>query len=221
MGQKINPISVRLGYTARWRSRWFDLKNYPDNLLQDYKIRQLIKTKLKKAAVARVDIERLSNEVVVSIHTARPGVIIGRGGAGVEELRQQIKKLIAGNVKIDILEVRNPESNAAIVAHQIVEQIERRIPFRRAIKFAVQAAKRARVDGIKIIVAGRLNGAEIARKEMFIDGKIPLHTLRHYIDYSNQVAYTTYGTVGVKVWIFKAGEKDGKVSNKSTENNQK
>lgn len=221
MGQKINPISVRLGYTTQWRSRWFDLKNYPDNLLQDYKIRQLIKTKLKKAAIARVDIERLSNEIVISIYTSRPGVIIGRGGAGIEELRKQIKRLIANNVKINIIEIRNPEANAGVVAHQIVEQIERRIPFRRTIKFAIQAANRAKVDGIKIIVSGRLNGAEIARKEMFISGKIPLHTFRHYIDYSNQVAYTTYGTVGVKVWIFKAGEKDGKASNKLTENNQK
>jgi len=222
MGQKINPINIRLGYTARWRSRWFDLKNYPDNLLQDYKIRQLIKTKLKKAAIARVDIERLRNEIVVNIHTSRPGVIIGRGGSGVEKLLQQIKKLVAGNVKIDIVEVRNPESNAAVVAHQIVEQIERRIPFRRAIKFALQAAKRAKIDGIKIVVAGRLNGAEIARKEMFISGKIPLHTFRHYIDYSNQVAFTTYGTVGVKVWIFKAGRKDSEIgNNKVIENNHK
>ncbi|OGB74439.1 30S ribosomal protein S3 [candidate division Kazan bacterium RBG_13_50_9] len=208
MGQKVNPVSARLGYTAKWRSRWFDLKNYKTNLLEDYEIRQIIKKDLRKAAVARVDIERLVNEIVVNIYTARPGMIIGRGGAGVEGLKQKIKKAIGRSVKIDITEVRNPEGDAAVVAHQIVEQIEKRIPFRRAIRGALDAAHRSKIDGIKIIIAGRLNGADIARRELFIHGKVPLHTLRHYIDYAGDVAYTTYGTVGVKVWIFKAGEID-------------
>lgn len=208
MGQKINPISFRLGGSAKWRSRWFDLKNYQTNLLEDYKIRKFLELELKKAAIAKIEIERLSNEVVVNIHTARPGLVIGRGGAGVEELRKKIKVIIGKDIKLNIIEVKNPETNAAVVAHQIVEQIEKRIPFRRAIRGVIEAATRHKIDGIKIIIAGRLNGAEIARKEMFIRGKIPLHTLRHFIDYAQHTAYTTYGTVGVKVWVFKEGEKE-------------
>ncbi|MBU1082865.1 30S ribosomal protein S3, partial [Patescibacteria group bacterium] len=170
MGQKINPISFRLGISAQWRSRWFDLKNYQVNLLEDYKIREFLEKELKKAAVAKVDIDRLSNEVIVNIHTARPGVVIGRGGAGAEELRNKIKGVIGKNIKLNIIEVKNPETNAAIVARQIVEQIERRIPFRRAVRGVMEAAKRHKIDGIKINIAGRLNGAEIARREMFIYG---------------------------------------------------
>lgn len=215
MGQKINPISVRLGHSATWRSRWFDLKNYRKNLLGDYRIRELIERDLKKAAISRIEIERLSNEVVIKIHTARPGVVIGRGGAGVEELRKKINKLVDKNVKIDILEVKDPEANAAVIAHQIVEQIEKRIPFRRAIRSVMQSAERTKIDGIKIMIAGRLNGAEIARSEKFIKGKIPLHTFRHYIDYSNKIAHTTYGTIGVKVWVFKEGVKEEIVNNKT------
>ena len=213
MGQKVNPISARLGYTAQWRSRWFDLKNYRSNLLEDYNIRQLLKKDFKKAAITKVEIERLSNEIVVSIHTSRPGVLIGRGGAGVDKLRQKMKQLTGKDIKIDIIEVRSPETNAAVIAHQIVEQIERRIPFRRAIRGALQTAEQIGVDGIKIVIAGRLNGAEIARRELFIRGKIPLHTFRHYIDYASQTAYTTYGTIGVKVWVFKENEQDVSVSN--------
>jgi len=209
MGQKVNPISARLGYTSRWKSRWFNLKNYKDNLLQDYKIRELINNSLRKASISKIEIERFNNEVIIKINTSRPGVIIGRGGSGVEALRKNIIKIVGNqNVKVDIVEVKNPESNAAIVAYQIVEQIERRIPFRRAIRSAMQSAEKTKIDGIKIMVSGRLNGAEIARKETFINGKIPLHTLRHYIDYASTTAYTTYGTVGVKVWIFKEGVKD-------------
>lgn len=208
MGHKINPISFRLGGTARWRSRWFDLKNYQTNLLEDYKLRQFLQRELKKAALARIEIERLSNEIIVNIHTARPGVVIGRGGAGAEDLRNKLKQIINKSVKINIIEVKNPETNAAVVAHQIAEQIEKRIPFRRAVRGVLEAAIRHKIDGIKIIVAGRLNGAEIARREMFIHGKIPLHTLRNYIDFASQTAYTTYGTIGIKVWIFKAGDKE-------------
>jgi len=208
MGQKINPISFRLGGSAKWRSRWFDLKNYQVNLLEDYKIRKFLEKELKKAAIAKVEIDRLGTDVVINIHTARPGLVIGRGGAGAEELRNKIKVVIGKNIKLNIIEVKNPETNAAIVAHQITEQIEKRIPFRRAARGVMEAAARHKIDGIKIMIAGRLNGAEIARKEMFIHGKIPLHTLRNYIDYAQRTAYTTYGTVGVKVWIFKEGEKE-------------
>lgn len=205
MGHKVNPISVRLGYTSQWKSRWFDVKNYAPNLLEDYKIRKLLDAELRKAAVERIEIERLLKSVVVSVHTARPGVIIGRGGAGVEALRQKIKKEIGRDVKLDIIEVRNPESSASVLALQIVEQIERRMPFRRAIRGVMESASRSRVDGIKVEIAGRLNGAEIARREMFIKGSVPLHTLRHFIDFAKKTAFTTYGTIGVKVWVFKSG----------------
>lgn len=205
MGHKVNPISVRLGYTSQWQSRWFDAKNYGTNLLEDYRIRKLLEGELRKAAIEKIEIERLSHSVVVSIHTARPGMIIGRGGAGVEALHRKIKQMIGRDVKIDIMEVKNPEANAAVLAHQIVEQIEKRMPFRRAIRGVMESAHRSRVDGIKIEIAGRLNGAEIARREMFIKGSVPLHTLRHYIDFAKRTAFTTYGTIGVKVWVFKAG----------------
>lgn len=218
MGQKINPISLRLGGSAQWRSRWFDLKNYQVNLLEDYKIRKFLEIELKKAAIAKVEIDRLNTDVIVNVHTARPGVVIGRGGAGAEELRGKIKAVIGKNIKLNIIEVKNPETNAAIAAHQVVEQIEKRIPFRRAARGVMEAAARHKIDGIKIIIAGRLNGAEIARKEMFIHGRIPLHTLRNYIDYAQCTAHTTYGTVGVKVWIFKEGEKEA--DNNLVENKQ-
>ena len=148
MGHKVNPISARLGYTSQWKSRWFDAKNYGPNLLEDYKIRKLLEAELRKAAVERIEIERLLNSVVVAIHTARPGVIIGRGGAGVEALRQKIKKAIGRDIKLDILEVRNPEGSATVLAHQIVEQIERRMPFRRAIRGVMESASRSASYGM-------------------------------------------------------------------------
>jgi len=208
MGHKVNPISVRLGYTSQWKSRWFDAKNYATNLLEDYQIRKLLDAELKKAAIEKIEIERLSHSVVVSVHAARPGLIIGRGGAGVEALRQKVKGIIGRDVKIDIIEVKNPESSAAVLAHQIVEQIEKRMPFRRAIRGVMESASRSRVSGIKVEISGRLNGAEIARREMLIKGSIPLHTLRHHIDFAKQTAFTTYGTIGVKVWVFKAVAKE-------------
>jgi len=216
MGQKINPISNRLGYTARWRSRWFDLKNYPMYLLEDQKIRKLVDKQLRKASLSKIEIERFGNDAVVNIFAARPGMIIGHGGASIENLRKQIKSLISRDVKVNIIEIRNPETNAAVIANQIVEQIEKRLPFRRAVKGAMGAAQRGKIDGIKIIVAGRLNGAEIARTELFVNGKIPLHTFRHFIDYSQREAHTTYGTIGVKVWVFKEGEKDFEPDKKSS-----
>jgi small subunit ribosomal protein S3 len=208
MGHKVNPISVRLGYTAQWKSRWFDAKNYAPNLLEDYKIRKLLDSELRKAAIEKIEIERLNHSVVVAVHAARPGLIIGRGGAGVEALRQKVKQVTGRDVKIDIIEVKNPESSAAVLAHQIVEQIEKRMPFRRAIRGVMESASRSRVNGIKVEVSGRLNGAEIARREMLIKGSVPLHTLRHAIDFAKQTAFTTYGTIGVKVWVFKAAARE-------------
>ncbi|HAR55025.1 TPA: 30S ribosomal protein S3 [Patescibacteria group bacterium] len=216
MGQKINPISNRLGYTTTWRSRWFDLKNYPAYLVEDQKMRKLIYQQLRKASLSKIEIERFGQDAIVSIFAARPGMIIGHGGASIENLRKQIKSLIKRDVKINIIEIKDPEANAAVIANQIVEQIEKRLPFRRAVKGAMGAAQRSKIDGIKIIVAGRLNGAEIARTELFVNGKIPLHTFRHFIDYAQREAHTTYGVIGVKVWVFKAGEKDFEPDKKPT-----
>ena len=208
MGQKINPISNRLGYTTMWRSRWFDLRNYPQYLLEDDKLRKLISRQLKKASVAKIDIERFGQDAIINIYAAKPGMIIGRGGASIEELRKKIKTAVGRDAKINIIEVKDPEANAAIIANQIVEQIEKRLPFRRAAKGAMNAAQKMRVDGIKIIISGRLNGAEISRSEMFTTGKLPLHTFRHFIDYAGREAHTTYGVIGVKVWVFREGAKE-------------
>ncbi len=200
MGQKINPKLFRLGNTTTWSSRWFDDKHYAKFLLADYHIRAITLKKFKRA-VADIDIERTGTNLIVNVSTARPGVIIGRGGAGVEELKNDIKKIAGGNVTVNIVEIKNPEGSAAVIANSIVEQIEKRIPFRRALKQSLESAKQARVEGAKVTVAGRLNGAEIARTESLSYGKIPLHTIKHHIDYAARTALTTYGTIGVKVWI--------------------
>lgn len=170
-------------------------------------IRKVVMEQFKKAAIAQVDIERFGTEINATILTARPGVIIGRGGAGIEALKKKIAKATSSIVNINIQEVRSPETNAAVVASSIAEQIERRIPFRRIIKQALEAAKQAKVDGARISVSGRLNGAEIARRETLSYGKVPLHTIKQNIDYAYRTAYTTYGTIGVKVWIVKSEEK--------------
>ncbi len=204
MGQKIHPHLFRLGTTSSWRSRWLDSKNYPKLLLEDYKIRTITNSKFKKAATD-LEIERVGNNLNLIIWTSRPGVIIGRGGAGVEELKKLLKPVTGtGSINITIQEIPNPDSSAAVIATNIVEQIEKRIPFRRAIKQAVESAKQARVQGIRVVIAGRLNGAEIARREVFGFGKVPLHTIKHFIDYAFRTAYTTYGTIGVKVWVLPA-----------------
>jgi small subunit ribosomal protein S3 len=201
MGQKIHPHLFRLGTTSTWKSRWLDTKNYPRLLLEDYKIRMATNTKFKKA-IADLEIERVGNEINLIVWTSRPGMIIGRGGAGVEDLKKILKPLAVGStINITIQEVPNPESSAAVIAGNIVEQIEKRIPFRRAIKQSVEAAKQAQVQGIRIVIAGRLNGAEIARREVFGFGKVPLHTIKYFIDYAFRTAFTTYGTIGVKVWV--------------------
>lgn len=201
MGQKIHPHLFRLGITSTWRSRWLDSKNYPRLLLEDYRIRMATNNKFKKA-VTDLEIERVGNEINLIIWTSRPGMIIGRGGAGVEDLKKILKPLAStSTINITIQEVPNPESSAAVIATNIVEQIEKRIPFRRAIRQSIESAKQARVQGIRIVIAGRLNGAEIARREVFGFGKVPLHTIKYFIDYAFRTAYTTYGTIGVKVWI--------------------
>jgi len=209
MGQKVNPISFRIGVNRNWDSRWFDLKNYATLLLEDHALREAITMHLKKAYVSRIEIERSSGEVKIIIKAARPGMVIGRGGQGLEDLQKKLKPITKDQkVHLDVVEVRSPEADAAVVAQNIADQIERRFPFRRAISGALEAAKRANVKGIKILVAGRLNGADIARREKFSHGSVPAHTIKSNIDYALAEAQTTYGTIGIKVWIHKSGQSE-------------
>ena len=205
MGQKVNPIGYRLALTRDWRSRWYaNEKDYPDFLHADIKIRQYVKKKLQSAAVARITIERAWNSLRVTIHTARPGIVIGRKGAEIEKMTEDITRMSGGkSVKIDIQEIKTPELEAQLVAENIALQLERRISFRRAMKKAIATTMDFGAQGIKLRVAGRLNGAEISRAELNRDGKTPLHTLRAHIDYGFHEANTLYGKIGVKCWICK------------------
>ena len=204
MGQKINPTGFRLGYTKNWQSKWFDSRNFATSVAQDIRIRKLISDKLGfRAAVAKVEIERSNNELIVSIHTAKPGVVIGRSGAGVEALKKDLAKIIDGAFKVNIEEIKNPELDAKLVAENVASQLERRLPFRRIIKSTTDASVRAGALGAKVSVSGRLNGAEMARRETAAIGSIPLHTIKANIDYATAEAKTTYGVIGVKVWIYK------------------
>jgi len=203
MGQKIHPTGFRLGYSAKWRSRWLDLKQYTRFILEDKKLRDEIEKRFRKAALSKVEIERFGADINITIWTARPGILIGRGGSGIENLRKKLSQLSKSKLKVEVREVANPELDANVVAYQIVEQIERRIPFRRAVRMALENIKRAGALGGRIVVSGRLNGAEISRREVFSFGSVPLHTLRNLVDYGVATAYANYGTVGVKVWILK------------------
>ena len=203
MGQKTNPIGNRLGYIKGWDSNWYGGDDYKDKIVQDHKIRTYINARLRKASVAKVVIERTLKFVTVTIHTARPGVIIGKGGSEVDKLKEELKKLTGNDIQINIFEVKRPELDAVLVGEGIARQIEARISYRRAMKMALAATMRMGAEGIKVLVAGRLNGAEIARSEMHKDGRIPLHTFRADIDYALVEAHTTYGRIGVKVWIMK------------------
>lgn len=205
MGQKVHPIGLRLGITREHRSRWFaKAGEYPTLLAEDFEIRKYIEQKLASGGIADIEIERKADQVEISIRTARPGVVVGRGGAGIEELKGNLEKLIGRRqIRINVVEVQRVDAEARLIAEYITGQLERRVAFRRAVRQAVQRAQRAGVQGIKVMVAGRLNGAEIARSEWTREGRIPLHTLRADIDYSYRTAQTTYGTLGVKVWIFR------------------
>jgi len=204
MGQKINPIGLRLGLNKTWDSRWFATKgNYAALLSQDIKIREYIMTELKAASISKVIIERPHKKCRVTIHSGRPGLIIGKKGADIERLKNKIQTMTDGEVTLNILEIRKPEVDATIVAQSIAQQLERRIAFRRAMKRAVQSAIRLGAGGIRINCGGRLGGAEIARMEWYREGRVPLHTLRADIDYGVAEAVTAYGICGVKVWIFK------------------
>jgi small subunit ribosomal protein S3 len=203
LGQKVNPIGFRLGIIKTWESRWFGGKNYAQYIFEDHKLRKFVKQKLYHAGVSRIEIERSAKRVRLRIYTARPGIVIGKKGSEIAQLKKEIEKLTAHEVLIDIQEIRKPEIDAQLVAENVATQLERRVAFRRAMKRSVQSALRFGALGIKVICAGRLGGAEIARTEWYREGRVPLHTLRADIDYGMAEARTTYGVVGVKVTIFK------------------
>ncbi len=203
MGQKVNPIGLRLGINRTWDSRWYASKEYAVMLHQDLKLRKMLSERLVQAGVSRIIIERPAKKARISIHSARPGVVIGKKGADIEKLRLELSKFTKSEVSLNIVEIRKPELDAKLVAESIAQQLERRVAFRRAMKRAVQSAMRLGAQGIRINCSGRLGGAEIARMEWYREGRVPLHTLRADVDYGVGTAKTTYGTCGVKVWIFK------------------
>ena len=210
MGQKINPISNRLGIIRGWDSNWYGGDDYADKLKEDHQIRVYLKTRLSKASISRIIIERTLKLITVTITTSRPGIIIGKGGQEVDKLKEELKKITNGkDIQINIFEIKKPELDATIVAENIAKQIEGKIAYRRAVRMAISSAMRMGAEGIKVLVAGRLNGAEMARNEMFKEGRTPLHTLRADIDYYNSEALTKVGLLGIKVWICR-GEKFGK-----------
>jgi small subunit ribosomal protein S3 len=203
LGQKVNPIGLRLGIVKTWESRWFASKKYSDYILEDFNIRKYLKKKLGHAGVSKIEVERSSKRVRLRIFTSRPGIIIGKKGAEIVQLKQDVEKMISQDVIIDIQEIRKPELDAQLVAENIALQIIRRVAFRRAMKRGIQSAMRFGAQGVKVICSGRLGGAEMARTELYREGRVPLHTLRADIDYGFSEANTTYGIVGIKVFIFK------------------
>jgi len=209
MGQKVNPISNRLGIIRGWDSNWFGGKDFGDNLVEDQKIRKYLNERLAKASISKIVIERTLKLVTITICTARPGIVIGKGGQDVDKLKEELKRLYQKDIQINIFEVKKPELDANIVANNIARQVEGKIAYRRAIKMAIQNTMRAGAEGIKVLISGRLNGAEIARSEMFKEGRTPLHTFRADIDYCQAEALTKVGLLGIKVWICR-GEVYGK-----------
>jgi small subunit ribosomal protein S3 len=203
MGQKTHPTGFRLGVIRSWDSRWFREKGYAQWLHEDLKLREYIHDKLKSAGIARVDIERAANKCKVNVHTARPGIVIGKKGASLEQLKKDLQKLTASEVFLNIHEVRKAETDAQLVAESVAQQLERRVAFRRAMKKSIQTAQKFGAKGIRIAVSGRLGGAEIARREWYREGRVPLHTLRADIEYGFAEAHTQYGVIGCKCWIFK------------------
>ena len=202
MGQKVMPTGFRLGITEDWRSRWYSDKDYAKNLENDIAIRRFLDKYLAKAAVSKVEIERAGDKVKVIIVTARPGVVIGKKGAEIENLRKQLTKVVGGPVNIEVVEVKRPELDAALIAQSVAEQLEGRVAFRRAMRKAVQSARKSGAQGIRIQCSGRLGGAEMSRREWYREGRVPLHTLRAKIDYGFATAATTMGSIGIKVWVY-------------------
>ena len=203
MGQKVNPIGIRVGINRTWDSRWFDDRNYADKLVQDLELRKYVTEKLKAAGISKVIIERAAKNTRVTVYTARPGVIIGKKGADIESLRKELSKRAGNDVALNIVEIRKPDVDAQLVAEGVCQQLERRVSFRRAMKRAVQNSLRMGALGIRLNVSGRLGGADIARTEWYREGRVPLHTLRADLDYGFAEALTTYGIIGVKVWLYK------------------
>lgn len=203
MGQKVNPHGMRVGVIQDWDAKWYAEKDFADKLHEDLAVREYIAKKLSDASVSRIEIERAANRINVSIHTAKPGMVIGKGGTEVDSLRNGLNNLTGKRVHVNIVEIKRPDMDATLVAKSIAEQLENRISFRRAQKQAIQRTMRSGAKGVRTMVAGRLNGADIARSESFAEGSVPLHTLRADIDYANEEADTTYGKIGVKVWIYK------------------
>lgn len=208
MGQKVNPIGLRLGINRTWDSRWFAGKDYAKYLHQDFEIRKYIKETLAQAGISKIIIERPAKKVRVNIYSARPGVLIGKKGADIDKLKQKLAKMTGGEVAVNIVEIRKPELDGQLIADNISQQIERRVSFRRAMKRAMQSTMRQGALGIRVNCGGRLGGAEIARVEWYREGRVPLHTLRSDIDYATSAAHTTYGIVGVKVWVYKGEIKE-------------
>jgi len=209
LGQKVNPTGLRLGIIKNWNSSWFDERNFADKLQEDLKVRKYIRSRLDKAAVSKIEIERTSKRVILTVHTARPGIVIGKKGAEVDKLREELRSLTGKEVQINIQEIKKPELDAYLVAENVARQLEGKVSFRRAMKKAITSAMRLGAEGIKIMCSGRLGGAEMARTEQYKEGRIPLHTLRADIEYATATSKTTYGSIGVKVWIFN-GEVIGK-----------
>ncbi len=209
MGQKVNPVSFRLGYIRGWDSNWYGGKTFAEKLVEDQEIRKYVSARIPKGAISKVVIERTLKRITLTIHTARPGVVIGKGGNEVDKIKEELKKLTNKDVQINIYEIKRPELDAKLVGESIAQQLEARISYRRAMKQAIQAAVRVGAQGIKVKLGGRLAGAEMARNEMYKEGRIPLHTIRADIDYAISEALTVYGKIGIKVWVFK-GEVFGK-----------
>lgn len=209
MGQKVNPIGFRLGYIKGWESNWYGGKNFADNLVEDEKIRKYIFARIPKGGISKIIIERTLKRITITVHTARPGVVIGKGGSEVDKIKEELKKITSKEVQINIFEIKRPELDAKLVGESVAQQLVGRISYRRALKQSIASAMRVGAQGIKIKVGGRLGGAEMARTDQYKEGRIPLHTLRADIDYAISEANTVYGKIGIKVWIFK-GEVYGK-----------
>ncbi|XOV91849.1 MAG: 30S ribosomal protein S3 [Bacteroidota bacterium] len=209
MGQKVNPVGFRLGVVKGWDSAWFGGKDFSDKIVEDHKIREYINARIPKGGISKVIIERTLKRITLTVHTARPGVVIGKGGSEVDKIKEELKKITGKDLQINIFEIKRPELDAKLVGESVAQQLEARISYRRAMKQAIASSMRVGAQGIKIKVSGRLGGAEMARSEQYKEGRIPLHTLRADIDYAISEAHTVYGKIGIKVWIFK-GEVFGK-----------
>lgn len=209
MGQKVNPVSIRLGIIRGWESNWFGGKNFGEKIAEDYKIRKYLNARIQRGGISKIVIERTLKRIIITVHTARPGIVIGKGGSEVDKIKEEIKKLTKKDVQINIFEIKRPETESRLVAESIAQQIEGRVSYKRATKMAIASTMRMGAEGIKVMLSGRLNGAEMARTEQYKEGRIPLHTFRADIDYHIAEALTVYGKIGIKVWIMR-GEVYGK-----------